>query len=216
MLLVGIADFLFWLHLHCLRKSGDEPFCAKRPFSTEADAESEHGGAAFVTDIRRTLEPGVDGQHTPYTWKRQCSSRLLESRRFIRMFLITRRKTSFLPSVAKAFQKARLSRMNKEFIRQGTCPTQTGVGTLQFPLNCLIRLSGNHRIANVFRSHVCVRSLLGHEEHAGVVSGRANRMQCGEAVVPVSSLVQQVVLVFLLRTFQKLDTLEHTRSKAST
>ena len=96
----------------CRETCGDEPFCAKLPFSTEADAESEHGGAAFVTDIRRTLEPGVDGQRTPYTWKRECSSRLLESRRFIRMFLITRRKTSFLPPVAKACEKARLSRMN--------------------------------------------------------------------------------------------------------
>ena len=49
--------------------------------------KSEHGGAAFVTDIRRTLEPGADGQHTPYTWKRECSSRLLESRRFIQNVL---------------------------------------------------------------------------------------------------------------------------------
>ena len=55
-----------------------------------------------------------------------------------------------------------------------------------------------------FLSHICVRSLLGHEEHAGMVSGRANRMQCGEAVVPVSWLVEQVVLVFLLRTEKKM------------
>ena len=67
-----------------------------------------------------------------------------------------------------------------------------------------------------FLSHVRVRSLLGHEELSGVVSGRANRMQCGEAVVPGSSLVEQVVLVFLLRTDIKLDALGHTRSKAST
>ena len=55
-----------------------------------------------------------------------------------------------------------------------------------------------------FLSHVCVRSLLGNEEHAGMVSCRANRMQCGEAVVPVSRLVEQVVLVFLLRVDKKI------------
>ena len=55
-----------------------------------------------------------------------------------------------------------------------------------------------------FLSHVCVRSLLGHQKHAGMVSCRANRMQCGEAVVPVSWLVEQVVLVFLLRTDKNL------------
>ena len=54
-----------------------------------------------------------------------------------------------------------------------------------------------------FLSHICVRSLLGHEGHAGMVSGRANRMQCGEAVVPVSLPVEHVVLVFLLRTDKK-------------
>ena len=73
--------------------------------TTEADVESEHGGAAFVTGIRRTLEPCVDGQHTLHTWNRECASRLLESRRFIGMFLITRRKTSFSPLVAKTREK---------------------------------------------------------------------------------------------------------------
>ena len=50
-------------------------------------------------------------------------------------------------------------------------------------------------------------------------------MQCGEAVVPVSWLVEQVVLVFLLRTDKNgkdelrsgvSNTLGHTRSKATT
>ena len=36
----------------------------------------KHGGAAFVTCIRRTLEPCVDGQHRLHTWKRECASRL--------------------------------------------------------------------------------------------------------------------------------------------
>ena len=136
-LLVGITDFRCWLHLQCLAGAARiaETNRAQCPLSTEADAESEHGGAAFVTCIRRTLEPGVDGQHTPYTWKRECASRLLESRRFIQMFMDTQRKTSFLPPVAKACEKARLSRMNEELICQGTRSSRTGVGTLQFPLN---------------------------------------------------------------------------------
>ena len=76
-----------------------------------------------------------------------------------------------------------------------------------------------------FLSHVCVRSLSGHQKHAGMVSCRANRMQCGEAVVPVSWPVEQVVLVFLLRTDKNgkdelrggvSNTLGHTRSTAST
>ena len=45
--------------MRCCEICGDEPFCAKRPFSTEADVETEHGGAAFVTGIRHTLEPCV-------------------------------------------------------------------------------------------------------------------------------------------------------------
>ena len=57
--------------------------------------KSEHGGASIATDIKRTLELSAEGQRMPNAWKRECASRLLESRRFIRMFLITRRKTHF-------------------------------------------------------------------------------------------------------------------------
>ena len=49
-------------------------------FFLKETKKSEHGGAAFVTCIRRTLEPGVDGLHTPNTWKRQWAPTLLESR----------------------------------------------------------------------------------------------------------------------------------------
>ena len=97
--------------------------------------KSEHGGASFVTCIRRTLEPGVDSQHTLHTWKREARTQAVGVAIFISMFMDTQRKTHFLPPDAIAFEQARLSRMNEEFICQGTCPSQTGVGTLQFPLN---------------------------------------------------------------------------------
>ena len=42
--------------------------------------KSEHGGASFTTDIKRTLELGAEGQRMPNSWKRECASRLLESR----------------------------------------------------------------------------------------------------------------------------------------
>ena len=41
-------------------------------------------------------------------------------------------------------------------------------------------------------------------DHAGVVSGGANRMQFGEAAVPVSCFVEQVGPVFLSRTSKML------------
>ena len=58
--------------------------------------KSEHGGASIATDIKRTLELSAEGQRMPNAWKRECASRLLESRRFIQMFMDTQRKTSFV------------------------------------------------------------------------------------------------------------------------
>ena len=49
-------------------------------FSSIGDEEKRTWWCPICDGIKRTLEPGVDGQHTPYTWKRQWASRLLESR----------------------------------------------------------------------------------------------------------------------------------------
>ena len=54
--------------------------------------------------------------------------------------------------------------------------------------------------------HMFVFDLCRDIKNAGMVTGRANRMQCGEAVVPVSWPVEQVVLVFLLRTEKMVKT----------
>ena len=74
-------------------------------FSVKKTKKSEHGGASFATDITRTLEISAEGQRMPNTWKRECASRLLESRRCLKMLLIPRRKTSFSPLVAKTREK---------------------------------------------------------------------------------------------------------------
>ena len=57
-LMVGIAGFRRCLHLQCLpvpRELPRQTVSTKRP--------------SCVTGIRRTLESGVDGLHTPHTWK---------------------------------------------------------------------------------------------------------------------------------------------------
>ena len=71
-------------------------------------------------------------------------------------------------------------------------------GSVQY-LWCVLRNDDEQ-----FLSHVCVRSLLGHKNTLAWSAAEASRMQCGEAVVPVSWLVEQAVLVLLLRTDKKV------------
>ena len=50
---VGYFCNAFW----CRETCRDEPFSAKRPFSTGFDVETEHGGVSSVTGCRRSLKP---------------------------------------------------------------------------------------------------------------------------------------------------------------
>ena len=51
----------------CRETCRDEPFSAKRPFSTGVDVETEHGGASSVTGCRRSLDTSVEVQRTHNT-----------------------------------------------------------------------------------------------------------------------------------------------------